>query len=99
MSQERGEASSWGFWPGEQVDSPGGSRGRDPPPNAGAARDLGSTSGLARSPGGGQGNPPQYSCLGNPMDTGAWRDIGHRVTKSDMTETTWHIQIVKDMSG
>ena len=81
------------------MDSPGGSRGRDPPPNAGAARDLGSTSGLARSPGGGQGNPPQYSCLGNPMDTGAWRDIGHRVTKSDMTETTWHIQIVKDMSG
>ena len=63
---------------------------KNPPPNAGAARDLGSISGLARSPGGGRGNPPQYSCLGNPMDRGAWRDTGHRVAELDTTEMTWH---------
>ena len=34
------------------------------------------------SPGEGNGNPPQYSCLGNPMDRGAWRAIVHGVTKS-----------------
>ena len=33
------------------------------------------------SPGEGNGNPPQYSCLGNPMDRGAWRAIVHGVTK------------------
>ena len=35
--------------------------------------DLGSIPGLVRSHGEGNGNPLQYSCLGNPMDTGAWR--------------------------
>ena len=39
--------------------------------------DVGSIPGLGRFPGGGDGNPFQYSCLGNPMDSGAWR--GHRV--------------------
>ena len=40
-----------------------------------------------RSPGGGHGNPLQYSCLQNPMDRGAWWAIVHGVTKeSDMTE-------------
>jgi hypothetical protein len=39
-----------------------------------------------RSPGGGNGNPLQYLCLGNPMDRGAWKAIVHRVAKeSDMT--------------
>ena len=42
------------------------------PANAGAARDLGSFHGLGRSPGGGHGNPLQYSCLENPMGRGAW---------------------------
>ena len=37
------------------------------------ARDAGSISGLGRSPGGGHGNPLQYSCLKNPMDRGAWQ--------------------------
>ena len=46
------------------------------------AADLGSIPGLKRSPGGGNGNPLQYSCLENPMDRGAWRAIVHRVTKS-----------------
>ena len=36
------------------------------------ARDAGLIPGLARSPGEGHGNPLQYSCLGNPMDRGAW---------------------------
>ena len=39
-------------------------------------------SGLGRSPGGGYGNPLQYSCLENPMDRGTWWSIIHRVTQS-----------------
>ena len=53
------------------------------PSNAG---DVGSVPGLGRSPGEGNGNPLQCSCLGNPMDRGAWRATVHGVTKeSDMT--------------
>ena len=44
--------------------------------------DLGSIPGLGRSPGGGHGNPFQYSCLENPMDRGAWRATVHGVAKS-----------------
>ena len=44
--------------------------------------DLVSVPGLGRSPGGGTGKPLQYSCLGNPMDRGAWRATVHGVTKS-----------------
>ena len=46
------------------------------------AEDLGSTPGLGRSPGRGHGHPPQYSCLENPMDWGAWRAVVHEVAKS-----------------
>ena len=42
------------------------------PANAGDIRDTGSIPGLGRSPGGGDGNPLQYSCLENPTDRGAW---------------------------
>ena len=42
--------------------------------------------GSGRSPGGGNGNSFQYSCLGNPMDRGARRATVHGVTESDMTE-------------
>ena len=49
------------------------------PANAG---DTGSIPGLGRSPGAGNGNPLQYSCLENPMDRGVWRAVIHRVTKS-----------------
>ena len=52
------------------------------PANARATGDVGSIPGLGRSPGGGHGNPLQYSCLKNPMDRGAWRATAHRVTKS-----------------
>ena len=42
------------------------------PANAGDVRDEGSNPESGGSPGGGHGNPLQYSCLGNPMDSGAW---------------------------
>jgi len=43
------------------------------PANAGDPRDMGSIPGSGRSSGEGNGNPLQYSCLGNPMDRGAWQ--------------------------
>ena len=46
------------------------------------AEDLGSISGWGRYPGGGNGNPLQYSCLENPMDRGTWQAIVHGVAKS-----------------
>ena len=42
------------------------------PANIGGIRDMGLIPGLGRSPGGGHGNPLQYSCLENPMDRGTW---------------------------
>ena len=48
---------------------------------------MGLIPGLGRSPGGGNGNPLQYSCLGNPKDGGAWKAI---VQELDMTEGTEH---------
>ena len=57
---------------------PGRSVVEDLPANA---VDAGSISGLGRAPGDGNGNPLQYSCLGNPMDRGAWRATVHRVAK------------------
>ena len=48
--------------------------------------DLGSIPGLGRSPGEGNGNPLQYSCLGNPTDGGTWWATVHRVTELDTTE-------------
>ena len=65
---------------------PGGAVLKNPPADAGDTRDAGSVSGLGRSPGVGNGNPLQYSCLENPMDRGAWRATVYGVTKeSDMT--------------
>ena len=51
------------------------------PPSVGDA-DVDSIPGLGRSPGGGNGNPLQYSSLGNPMDRRAWWAIVHGVSKS-----------------
>ena len=53
-----------------------------PPANAGDLRDARSIPGSGRAPGGGDGNPLQYSCLENPMDRGAWRATVQGVTKS-----------------
>ena len=61
---------------------PGGSQVKSPPASAG---DPGLIPALGRSPGGVNGNPLQYSCLGNPMDKGAWVALVHGLTKeSDM---------------
>ena len=54
---------------------------KNPSANAGDAGDMGSITGSGRSPGEGNGNPLQYSCLGNPMDRGAWQATVHVVTK------------------
>ena len=58
---------------------PGGSDGNESACNVG---DLVSIPGLGRSPGGGYGNPLQYSCLENPMNREAWQATVHGVTKS-----------------
>ena len=50
--------------------------------SSGDSRDMGLILGSGRSPGEGHGNPLQYSCLGNPMDRGAWWATVHRVAKS-----------------
>ena len=54
----------------------------NPPANAGDIKDAGSISGWERSPGGGHGNPLQYSCLANPQNRGAWWATIHGVAKS-----------------
>ena len=54
------------------------------PASAGDARDMGSISGLKRSPGVGNGNLLQYSCLENSMHRGAWWATVHRVTKNQI---------------
>ena len=53
------------------------------PANAGNVRDVVSVLGLGRSPGGGHGNPGQYSCLENPMDRRVWQAAVPRVAKSE----------------
>ena len=58
---------------------PGGSEDKASACNVG---DPGLIRGLGRSPGKGNGNPLQYSCLENPMDGGAWQATVHGVTKS-----------------
>ena len=55
---------------------------KNPPANAGDIRDMGSIPGSGGSPGGGHGNPLQYSCLENPLDRGARRAIVPGVAKS-----------------
>ena len=57
-------------------------RGSDGKASAYNMGDPGSIPGLGRSPGEGNGNPLQYSCLENPMDAGAWLATVHGVAKS-----------------
>ena len=66
---------------GYSLTQPGGSVVKNPPASSGDGRDMGSISGSGRSPGEGNGNPLQYSCLENPMDRGAWQTTVHGVTK------------------
>ena len=58
---------------------PGDSEGEESTYSGG---DLGLIPGLGRSPGEGNGDPLQYSCLGNPMDRRTWRTTVHEVAKS-----------------
>ena len=53
---------------------------KNPPDNTEDVRDMGLIPGSGRSPGGGNGNPLQYSCLENPMDRGAWWVLELKVT-------------------
>ena len=53
------------------------------PASAGDTRDMGSTPGLGKSSGEGNGNPLQYSYLENPMDRGAWSATVHGLTESN----------------
>ena len=69
---------------------PDGSLVKNLPTNARHAGDSSLIPGLGRSPGWGNGNPLQYSCLENPIDRGAWRATVHRVTRGQMTEATEH---------
>ena len=62
-----------------KVGFPGGAVVKNLPTNG---EDEGSIPRSGRSPGGGNGNPLQYSCLKNSMDRGAWQDIVHGVAKS-----------------
>ena len=55
---------------------------KNPPANAGDTGDMGLIPGSGRSPGRGNGNPLQYSCLENSMNRGAWWATVHGVTKS-----------------
>ena len=61
---------------------------KNPPANAGDTRDSGLIPGMGQFPGGGNGNPLQYSCLGNPMDRGDWWATVHGVAESGTAEHT-----------
>ena len=62
------------------------------PAHAGDTGDLGLILGLGRYPGGGNSNPLQYSCLGNPMDRGAWQAIVKGMANSQ-TRLSIYMQI------
>ena len=55
---------------------------KNPPAKAVDLRDASSVSGLGRSPGGGHGDPLQYSCLEDPMDRGTWWAVVHGTAKN-----------------
>ena len=74
-AEEAGRRLRWAL----KQDFPGGSDGKA---SAYKAGNPGSVPGLGGSPGEGNGNPLRYSCLGNPMDRGAWQATVHGVAKS-----------------
>ena len=63
-------------------DFSGGSVVKNPSADAGDTGEAGFIPGLGSSPGGGNGNSLQYSCLENPMDRGAWQAAFHGITES-----------------
>ena len=66
----------------QEASFPSGSVVKNPPVNAGNTGGVGLIPGSGRSPGEEHGNPLQYSCLGNPMDRGAWWAIVNGFTKT-----------------
>ena len=72
---------------------PGGTVVRNPPANARDRRDSGSIPRSGRSPGVGNGNPLQYSCLENSMDRGAGWAVVHGVAESDISEPILNIYV------
>ena len=74
----------------EEKGFPDGSAGKESTCNAGDTGDTGLISGSGRSPGEGDGNPLQYSCLGNPIDRGAWQATVQRVAKNkQLNKKAW----------
>ena len=74
---------------------------KNPPASAGDKREVGLIPGSGRFPGGGHGNPLQYSCLEKSTDRGAWRTAVHRVSKS-WTQLKWlntHIWYIRTVLG
>ena len=82
-------------------DFPGGASGKGPACQCRRPRGLGSIPGLGRSPGEGNGNPLQYSCLENPMDGGVWWATLHRVANSltllKQLSTHWNNEIKRHL--
>ena len=72
---------------------PGGTVVKNPPANTGDTREAGSIPGLGRSPGVGNGNPLQYSCLENSVDRGDWWATVYVVTKSRTQLSDWAQQL------
>ena len=72
----------WVIYPILTIGTPGGAMVKNLPTKVGDARDASSASRSGRSPGEGNGNPLQHSCLANSMDRRAWQIIVHRVVKS-----------------
>ena len=72
-----------------QLGFPGGASSKEPSANAGDIRDGSSIPGLGRFPGGGHGNPLQYSCLENPMNRGAWQATVHRLQRVGHNWSNW----------
>ena len=79
----------WLGFPGGISGKTNNNNNNNPPTNLGDIQDKGSIPGSGRSPGGGHGNPLQYSCLENPMDRAAWQATVHRVANS----RTWLKQL------
>ena len=71
---------------------------KNPPASARDGRDVGSILGSGRSPGGGHDNPLQDSCLGNPMDRGAWwlQSLGSHRVRQDSSDFTQHPGVGQD---
>ena len=77
------------LWRLDSLGFPGGPVDKESTCNSGEAGDMASIPGPERSPGGGHGNPLQYSCLENPMDRGAWWATVHSVEKSWIWLKRW----------